>query len=137
MADQRIADIASGTRQHVDHARRKDLGKRLGERERGQRRAGGRLEDDRVARRERRPDLPRGHVERVIPWRDRRDDPDRIATDERGVTRQVLRRGEAINDPAGACEEPEEVGTDGHLVDRRADGLAGVLALEPAELVRP
>ena len=48
---------------------------------------------------------------------------------------QELVRGEAVHDPRRAGEEPEEVGADGHLVDRGADRLAGVGRLEPAELV--
>ena len=48
---------------------------------------------------------------------------------------QELVGGEAVHHPGGAGEEAEQVGAGGHLVDRRADRLAGVGALEAAELV--
>ena len=50
---------------------------------------------------------------------------------------EVLGRREALGDARGTREEAEEIDTDGDLVDRGADRLARVLALEPAQLVRP
>ena len=44
---------------------------------------------------------------------------------------------QAVHDARGAGEEAEEVGADGHLVDGGPDRLAGVGALESAELVGP
>ena len=65
----------------------------------------------------------------------RGDDADRVAADERRVAGEVLRGREAVRDARRAGEEPEQVDADGDLVDRGADRLAGVRALEPAELV--
>ena len=96
----------------------------LREPERGQRRPGRRLEDDRVAGRERRAELPGRHVQRVVPGRDRGDDADRVAADHRRVAVEVLGDREALHDAAGAREEPEQVRARGHLVDGGADRLA-------------
>jgi hypothetical protein len=111
------------------------LGKDLGEAERRERRPDRGLQHDGIAGGERRPELPAGHVEGVVPGRDRGHDADRVAADDRGVTGDELVRGEAVHDPAGAREEPEEVGADGHLVDRRGYRLAGIGRLDPADLV--
>ena len=136
MPDERVADLRARAGQDVDDARGQDLG-------RGSRRTRGRVSGVRadglsttvlpVASAG--PSFHAGHVERVVPRRDRGDDADRVAPDDRGVARRELVGGEAVHHPAGAREEPEEVGADGHLVDRGADRLAGVRALEPAELV--
>ena len=56
-------------------------GGELGQRERGQRRHRRGLEHDRVARRERRAQLPDRHHQRVVPRRDLADDADRLAPD--------------------------------------------------------
>jgi hypothetical protein len=48
---------------------------------------------------------------------------------------RYFRDREAVHDPRSAGEEPEEVGADRDLVDRRPDRLAGVGRLEPAQLV--
>ncbi len=135
MPDERVADLAAGARQDVDDARGQDLVEDLGEREGGQRGPRRGLEHDRVPGRQRRAELPRGHVQRVVPRRDRGDDADRVAPDDRGVPGRELVGGEAVHHAARAREEAEEVGADGHLVDGGADRLAGVRALEPAELV--
>ena len=71
------------------------LGERLGEEERGERGDLGRLEDDRVAGGDGRQDLPRGHLQRVVPGGDRADDADRLAADGRRVV-GVLGAGHAV-----------------------------------------
>ena len=53
----------------------------LGEPDDAERRLLGRLQDHAVARRERRPELPRGHQEREVPGHDRADDAERLAQD--------------------------------------------------------
>ena len=58
VADELVADRRARARQDVDDAGRQVLGEDLGEAQRGQRRPDRRLEDDRVAGRERRPELP-------------------------------------------------------------------------------
>ena len=61
------------------------LGERLGEEERGERGDLGGLEDDRVAGGDGGQDLPRGHLQRVVPRGDRADDADRLAADRADV----------------------------------------------------
>ena len=64
-----------------DPGREAGLEREAAEHQRGQRRQLGGLEDDGVAGGERRADLPRGHVERVVPGRDRGADAERLAPD--------------------------------------------------------
>ena len=121
----------------ISAKRRADSGVRaeLCEQERRHRCLARRLQDDGIPGRERRTELPGGHVQRVVPRRDRGDHADRVAPDDRGVTGNELVGGKPVHHPGGAGEEAEEVGTRGHLVDRGPDRLAGVRALESTELV--
>ena len=88
--------------------------------ERRQRRLLGGLEDLDVAGRERRPQLPDGHHQRVVPGRDPRDDPERLAPDDRRVALDVLAGGLALERARGAGEEAEVVGRERHLVAARS-----------------
>ncbi len=137
VADERVADDRAAAGDHVEHARRQDVGRDLGQDQRRQRGPDGRLEDDRVAGREGRADLPAGHHDRVVPRRDGRDHAHRFAADERGVAFHVLVRGLALEQARGAREEPQVVDHDRDLVDRGGDRLAGVLRLEATQLVGP
>ena len=65
--------------------------RQLGQPDRRQRRRARRLEDDRVAGRERRADLPDRHPHRVVPGRDLADDADRLAPDEARVAAACTR----------------------------------------------
>ena len=134
-ADERVADRRARAGDDVEHAGRQDLGRDLGQDQGGQRGPCRRLEDDRVAGRERRSDLPAGHHDRVVPRGDRGDHADRLAPDHRGVAVHVLVGRLALHHPRGAGEEAQVVDDDRDLVDRGADRLAGVLRLEAAELV--
>ena len=108
----------------------------LGEQRRAGRRGVARLEDDRVAGRQRRGDLPDHHHQRVVPRRHLADDADRLAADPRGVVLHVLPRRLALEHPGGAGEEPEVVGGVRQLLRHgQAQRLAGVLALDGDELV--
>ena len=55
------------------------------------------------------PSFQLGHVERVVPRRDRGDDADRVAPDDRGVAGQELVGRQAVHDPRRAGEEAEQV----------------------------
>ncbi len=114
-----------------------DVGGDLGQDEGRQRRPRRRLEDDRVAGHQGRADLPAGHHDRVVPRRDRGDDPDRLAPDEARVAGHVLVGRLALHDPARAGEEAQVVDDDRDLVDGRADRLAGVLATRAGRSRRP
>jgi ParB family chromosome partitioning protein len=135
VTDQRVTDVVPGSRQDVDDAWRQDVREDLGERERRERCPRRRLQHDRVAGRERWAELPRGHVQRVVPRRDRGDDADRVAPDDRCVAGCELVGREAIHDARGASEKAEQVHRRRHLVDRGTDRLAGIRALESTELV--
>ena len=124
------------TRDDVERAGREELGGDLGQPQGALGRGVARLEDDGVAGRERGADLPHGHEQRVVPRRHLADDPDRLAPDPRGVAREVLARGLALEDAGRAGEEPELVDHRGDLLARgeRLD-LPGVLGLEGDELL--
>ena len=122
----------------VDDARR-DAGVvgGLGEHHRGQRRHLSRLEHDRVSGGDRRQDLPRRHLQRVVPRSDRADDADRLAPDDRGVVAAVLAGGPALEVAGGAGEEGGVVDRAGHVeLGRQPDRLAGLPALDLGELRR-
>ena len=81
----------------------------LGEQQAGQRRELRRLEHDGVAGRDRRQDLPGGHLQRIVPRRDRPDHADRFAPDRGGVVGGVLRGRLALEVAGGAGEEGDVV----------------------------
>ena len=107
----------------------------LGERERGQRRLARRLDDHRVAARQRRRDLPRRQQQRKVPRHDRRDDADRLAQRVGEVV--ALDRNRLAVDLVGpAGEVLEALGGRRHLdLARLEDRLAVVQRLEPRDLV--
>ena len=70
--DQRPAGVPVAA-DDVEHARREELGGQLGQPQRRHRRGVARLEDDGVAGRDRRGDLPDRHHHRVVPRRDLAD----------------------------------------------------------------
>ena len=138
VAGERAADLRAGPGHDVEHARRQaGVERQAAEHQRGQRRQLGRLEHDRVAGRERRPDLPGRHVERVVPGRDRGADADRLAPDRARQAFEVLARRLALEVAGGGGEEAQ-------VVDRQRDvegarelqRLAGVARLGARELVR-
>ncbi len=87
----------------------------LGQPDRRDRRRAGRLEDDRVAGRERRADLPDRHPERVVPRRHLGHHPDRLAPDHRRVAAAVLVRGLALQMADLAGEEAQVVRGEGEV----------------------
>ena len=135
MPDEVVADGRARAGDDVEDAGREDVGGDLAEDQGGQRGSRRRLEDDRVAGREGRADLPAGHHDRVVPRRDRGDHADRLAPDHRGQAGRVLVDRLAFHHPRGTGEEAQVVDDDRDLVDRGADRLAGVLRLEAAELL--
>ena len=93
MADEVLTGFLAGAGDDVDDAvGDPGRGGRLGEEQRGQRGQLGGLEHDRVARGDRREDLPGGHLEGVVPGRDGADDADGFPADVRGVVAGVLAR---------------------------------------------
>ena len=86
------------------------------EHQRRQRRLLRRLEHHRVAGGQRRRELPRRHHQRIVPWRDRADDADRIAANHAGVTGQIFVGDRAADAARRAGEEAEAVGDGRNLV---------------------
>ena len=74
----------------LQHAVGDDVLRELDEAKQRQRRLLRRLEDLHVAGRERRPELPDRHHQRVVPRADAGDDADRLAPDHRRVALDVL-----------------------------------------------
>ena len=136
MAREGVADDRAGTGHDVEDAvGQAGLGRQLGEAQGAQRRLAGRLEDDRVAGRERRAELPGGDDQRVVPGHDRGDHADRLAGDER----QRVGPGRAdlavdLVDRLGVPLERRGGARDVHP-ERVADRLADVERLEQGELV--
>ena len=120
----------------VEHALGQELRGDLGQPQRAQRRGRSGLEDDRVAGRQRRADLPDGHHHRVVPRRDLADDADGLAADHRGVALEVLAGRLALHAARGAGEEAQVVDHGRDLVALEGlDRLAGVGRLELGDLV--
>ena len=135
MPHEAVADRDPVTGDHVQHAGRQHLLRELAQAERRERRLLGRLHDLDVAGRERRPDLPDRHHQRVVPRRDPGDDAERLAADDRRVALDVLRGGLALERASRAGEEAEVVGREGHLVAGDRHRLADVAGLELGQLV--
>jgi hypothetical protein len=114
----------------VEHARRQELRRDLGQQQGGDGGRVRRLEDDGVAGSQRRGDLPDRHHERVVPGRDLPADADRLASDVRLVPGKVGAGRPALQDPGGTGEETQLVDGRRQLL-RRGEGarLAGVTYL--------
>ena len=128
---QRLADGVAVARQDVEHAFR-DAGiqRQLRDADRGQRRLFRRLEDERVARRQGRGELPAGHDQREVPRHDGRDHAGRFAGDQAELI--VRRGGDFVVDLVDGFGAPaDRVGgrrdVDAHRV---ADRLAHVEGFE-------
>ena len=107
----------------------------LAERERGERRLARRLEDDGVAHRQRRRDLPHRQQQREVPRHDRGDDAERLA--QRVDERVALHRNRlAVDLVRPAREVLQALGGHRDLdVPRLGDRLAVVQRLEARDLV--
>ena len=135
MAHERVTGREPVAGDDLQHPRRQELLRQLDEAKRRQRRLLGRLQDLDVAGRERRPELPDRHHQRVVPRCDPGDDPEWLAPDDRGVALDVLARSLALERPCGAGEEAQVVGRERHLVARDRHRLADVLRLELGQLL--
>ena len=126
VGDQRRAGLA-GAREDVDDARRQvGLLEDLGQQQRRQRGGLGGLEHRRVAGRQRRGQLPRGHEQREVPGDDLAGDAQRPGVGP------VARVAELVG-PAGVVEEPGGGQRDVDVA-RLADRLAVVERLQHREL---
>ena len=135
MPDDPGADRLAVAGDDVEDAGGDHLLRQLHEPERRQRRLLGRLQHLDVARRQCRRELPDAHHQRVVPWRDPADDPERLAADPRRVAAHVLAARTAFEDARRAGEEADVVGHDRRLFARDGDRLAGVHRLELSQLL--
>ena len=120
----------------VEHAlRQTGLERDPLELERRQRGQLGRLEDDGVAGRERRRDLPGGDHQREVPRHDQADDPERLAEGHVDAAGDRDRLAEQALGRPGVVAEALDDHPD--LAARVADRLAGVARLERGELLAP
>ncbi len=127
--DEPLPALAAGAGDDVEDALGEaDLDRDPLELERAQRRQLGRLQHDRVAGGERRPELPGGDRQREVPGHDQADDAERLAEghvdaagDRDRVAEQPLRAGRVV---------AEGVGDHPDLAAGVADRLAGVARLE-------
>ena len=116
-----------------DALRDAGLERELGEPQRRERRQLRRLEHDRVAARERRPELPGRDVEREVPGHDQADDAERLAEGDVDAARDRDRLAVVLVDRAGV--EVEDLRDHADLAARAGDRLADVARLDPRELL--
>ncbi|MNN16586.1 hypothetical protein D3C81_1297300 [compost metagenome] len=136
VAHQVAADAFAATANNVDYTARQDLGQRWRQGQDRQRRVFRRLEHQGVASGEGRGDFPRGHHDRVVPRRNRRHDPDRIAPDHAGVARQVFAAELAGLATHGTGEEAEHVDRGIEVIlTGQVQRLAAIQGFETGEMV--
>ena len=134
MLDEAAADDRALADEDVDDALRDPgLEHELGQPQRRQRRQLGGLQDDRVAARERGPELPRGDVEREVPRHDQADDAERLAEGDVDAAADRDRLAVVLVDRAGV--EVEDLRDHADLRARARDRLADVARLDPRELL--
>ena len=124
--EHRVARGAARTRDDVHDPGGNVAGDDFGEMQKGERGGRGGLDHDRVARGERRSELPRAHEEREVPGNDLTHDADRFVQDEtHGVV--VDAHGAAFFSTQTARKVAEVVDRERHVDERRfTDGLAVV-----------
>ncbi len=137
VAGERAAGLGAGAGHHVeDPGRQAGLEREAAQHQRRQRRQLGGLEHDGVAGGQRGPDLPAGHVERVVPGGDRGADAERLAPDRARVALEVLAGGLALEVARGGGEEAQVVDAQGEVERaRELQRLARVARLHAGELV--
>ena len=136
MPDDRLPGGHAVPGEDVEDARRKQVGGELRQPKRCEGSPFGRLEDDAVARRQRRPDLPHRHVQRVVPRRDQAGHTDGLAPEDAREALDVLTGGPPLQETSASGEETKVVRDDRKLVGHgQAVYLADVLRLDPAQLL--
>jgi hypothetical protein len=116
VTDEWSANAVTPAADDVCHTFGEQLEQVFTELECGQRCLLGGLENYRVARGQRRCQLPCGHHQRIVPGRDRSDHAHWIAPDHAGKSGQILSGKCPVLSPRGAREKPEDIGDRGNLV---------------------
>ncbi len=141
IGDHRIAHgrgVAGDHREHL--GRQPGLVEHVGQRQRGQRRQFGRLEDEAVIGGDRRGQLVADHVERMVERGDRRDHAEQRLARGEDLPRLAVRRDIAgehlaiVLDGQLCRERPDIIGTAG-LVERVLPAQAGLGGDQPGEFV--
>ena len=126
MVQHGLTAARTAARQDVDHAGRENLIEEPPELDERERRRGRRLDDDRIAGRQRGRDLPGAHQKRKVPGNDLTDDADRFMKHDRERVFVDL-NGAAFLRTKTSGEIAEMVRRERHVDQRRfADGLAVV-----------
>ena len=136
MLGQELAGLCAHARQDVKHAvRHACFGVDLRQFQGGKRRHFARLEDHRVARRQRRGRFPQGDLDRVVPRADARHHAQRLAAgvDERGVAQRDLAAFQRRDQPRVVLQHVRA----GDDVDGRGFGIrfTGVEGFQRCQLV--
>jgi hypothetical protein len=125
-------------RDDVEHARREaDLLERGGQRQHGQRRQLGGLDDHRAAGRDGGPDLAGAHGEREVPRGDEQAGTDRLADRQQPAASGRRLHPAAVDADGLLGEPPEELRAVGDLPLRLLDRLAHLEAHQLGEVVGP
>ena len=137
MPGERIANRLAPPEQHVKHAWRENILRKLRQLQCRQRRDFRRFYHHAVTRRQRWRQFPGRHHQRIVPRRDRGDDPNRIAADHRGMSFQILPRRQAVQTACGAGKEAKYIDNRRDLIIERAmQRLPAVLRLQFGECLR-
>ena len=136
MSDQPRADSGAISSHHVDYACGQEFGADFGQPQCRKRGMFAGFEDNRVPGRDHRGDLPAGHHQRVIPWRDPDANPQRIAPQHRGEAGPVLASGNPRHGPRGPGKKAEHVDRIADIYRfSRADRLAAIGGFQRSEFV--
>ena len=134
MLDEPLAHDPARPGDHVDDAlRNPSLEDKLPQPQRRERRQLRRLQHDRVAGRERGPELPARDVEREVPRHDQPANAERLAKGDVGAAVDGNRLAVVLVHGAGV--EMEDVGDHRHLAARTGDRLSHVPRLDLRQLL--
>ena len=136
MERQRPAGLLAEARHDIERAvRQARFLPQSAEHERPERRLLGWLQDDGIACNQRRPELPGGDDERIVPRHDRADDPERLLAHHRHVVRTDRR--DFVSELVGELGVVlDAIGAERDVyVERIRDRLADVERLEQRQLL--
>ena len=133
MVDQLAAGGAAPSRQDIDHTFRIDVLQHSDQLQRGQRGQLGWLQHHRTSGGQRRCQLPCGHHQRVVPWRNTGDNTNRITPYHRGIAFHIFTGGNARHAAHSACHKAENINTGIHLFNRSTNRLARIERFQTSE----
>ena len=119
MGDEGLARGGTSPRDNIGYSRWKDLSQDATEIESGEGSDFRCFEDNGISRREGRSEFPCGHHQWVVPWNNRADDSNWIATEHRGVPCHVFSGGGAGGATGGSSKESKAVTGGGNLIGKK------------------